>query len=1130
MDVADWLRKLGLEQYEATFRQNDVSAELLPNLTAEDLKDLGITSVGHRRRLLEAIAALRTNATPAVDIVQITQEPAAGPIHHPRSTESTAERRQLTVVFCDLVGSTALSSRLDPEDLREVIAAYHRAVDEVVARSDGFVAKYMGDGVLAYFGYPRAHEDDAERAVRAGLGVIDAVGRLDVKSAQLHARVGIATGLVIVGDLIGEGAAQEQSVVGETPNLAARLQALAEPNAVIIDSVTRTQIGRLLECRDLGAVTLKGLPEPVRIWRVLPEEPTQNRFEALRPARLSPLVGREAELDYLLQRWRKARSGEGGAVIVSGDAGIGKSRLIAALEEKLEDEAPTWLRYFCSPHHTDTPLHPVITALRHEAGFDHRDTNARRLHKLRLALAPTTSAPADIALIAELLSIPLHDHHPILDASPQVRKERTFAALVSRLRLVALTNPALVILEDAHWADPSSIELFDAMLSALPEIPALLVISMRDEDSPASVRWDGIGTLRLPHLDRQQAAELAASVRTDAILPPALLERIVDQTDGVPLFVEELTKNVMETASGGKLGGADFTSLAVPATLQASLMARLDRITAAKAVAQIGAVFGREFSHSLLSAIANLSEPALVHGLQQLVEAGLASRRGTPPDVTYTFKHALIRDTAYGMLLRSRRRELHAHAAAALEDLSPELIEQQPELFAHHYTLAGLVEPAIAFWVKAGRRSVARSAMIEAAAQLRQALELLPELPEGPARLRQELELQSMLGGVLFASQAWAGGWAVQAYARAQELAEQLGDVEATIRVLAGLVTYHIGKCQYRDAGEIAVKLLEIAEREKTSSVKLIAHRCMGVTLHWTGEFAGALDHFDRVLSLYDPARDRQLATVVGFDVGVQAAFLSCWDLLILGRLDQALERFALAREQLREVNHKHSLVLALCYGGIFSLFMQDQERAFHQLTEAFELANDQQFAAWIGISNIVLGSVFSTKDNGARGLAQTRGGYAKYIAANGASETGIPLVLNVTYYLALLARAYEAAGESAESLAHLEAAIDAAERTGERWFEPELHRLKGEWLLRHAPGCEVQAEPAFAHAINRATQQKARFWQLRAAVSLAKLYVVRGHPGRARATLSPVFGRFSECVDWPDLRQAEALLASLPP
>jgi predicted ATPase len=722
-----------------------------------------------------------------------------------------------------------------------------------------------------------------------------------------------------------------------------------------------------------------------------------------------------------------------------------------------------------------------------------------------------------------MLSIRLDDRPPILDASPQARKEATFAALIAHLQSLARMRPLLVVLEDAHWADASSIELFNAVMPALTDVPALVIISTRDGDP--RVLLGRVRTLALSRLDRRQSAALATSIIADAKLAPELIDRIVDQTDGIPLFVEELTKTVVETASADSAGRVP---LAVPASLQASLMARLDRIPVAKEVAQVGAVFGREFAHALLATVAALPEQTLLRGLQQLIDAGLAAREGTPPNARYTFKHALDRDTAYGMLLRSRRRELHASAATVLDDDSPELRERQPELLAHHYAQAGMIEPAISYWAKAGRRSVARSAMVEAVAQVHQALELVPELPEGAARLRQELELQGLLGGALFALQAWSDGSAMRAFARAQELAEQLEDVEATARFLAGQVTYHIGQCQYREARDVAVKLLRISENSDTPIVQLIAHRCMAVCLHWTGQFTDALAHFDRVLDLYDPARDRQLAGILGFDVYVQAAFLACWDLLILGRPEQAATRFELARTQLRDIEHKHSHAFALGYGGVWSLFMGDQDSAFRQLTETLELATEQRFAAWVGTADLLLGSVFTAAADGARGLAQAREGYARYAAAAGISHADTGLVLNATFYLALLAHACEAAGMPAEAREHLDTALDVAARSGECWFEPELHRLKAEWLLRNAPGEEAQAEATFIHAIDHAFRQNALFWELRASVSLARLHVALGRPERARELLNRVCEKFSDKRALPELREAETLLAGL--
>src|SRR6266436_4225532 len=565
MDVADWLRDLGLEQYEPAFRANEIDARVLPSLTAEDLKDLGVTLVGHRRRLLDAIAAIGTEA-PASSVTA----PA----------RADAERRQLTVMFCDLVGSTELSARLDPEDLREVIAAYHRAVADVVGNLDGFVAKYMGDGVLVYFGYPRAHEDDAERAVRAGLGVVDAVGRLDVKSVKLQARVGIATGLVVVGDLIGEGSAQEQSVVGETPNLAARLQALAEPGAVVIAAGTRRLVGDLFEYRDLGAVEVKGIAAPVPAWQVLRPSVVESRFEALRGSALSPLVGRDEEIDLLLRRWARAKAGDGQVVLISGEPGLGKSRIAAGLEERLHPEPHICLRYFCSPHHQDSALFPFVDQLGRAAGFALEDPPAVKLQKLEAVLSPAAPSDEDVAFLADLLSLPASERHPLPNLSPQRKKERTLEALIHQLEGLARRQPVVMVFEDAHWIDPTSRELLDLAVAHIRSLPVLLIVTFRPEFQMPWIGQPQVTMLALNRLDRHDRTTLVAQIAGGKALPDEVIAQIVERTDGVPLFVEELTKSVLE--SGVPLVG-------IPTTLHVSLMARLDRLASVRQVAQIGA-------------------------------------------------------------------------------------------------------------------------------------------------------------------------------------------------------------------------------------------------------------------------------------------------------------------------------------------------------------------------------------------------------------------------------------------------------------------------------------------------------------------------------------------------------------
>ncbi len=1109
MDIAAWLHGLGLQQYEQAFCDNAIDAAVLPELTADDLKDLGVSLVGHRRKLLAAIAALRSEGSSL---------PLA-----PNEGVATAERRHLTVMFCDLVGSTALSARLDPEDLREVIAAYHRAATEVVCGFDGFVAKYMGDGVLVYFGYPQAHEDDAERAVRAGLGVIDAVGRLDVKSVELQARVGIATGLVVVGDLIGEGSAQEQSVVGETPNLAARLQTLAEPDTVVIAAGTRRLVGDLFEYRDLGAVELKGLAGPVQAWQVLRPSVVASRFEALRGAAMTRLVGRDEEIDLLLRRWARAKAGDGQVVLVSGEPGLGKSRITAALEERLHAEPHIRLRYFCSPYHQDSALFPFVDQLGRASGFARDDPPVARLDKLETLLARAAPADEDVAFLSDLLSLPVSERHRLPNLSPQRKKERTLEALIRQLDGLARQQPVVMVFEDAHWIDPTSRELLDLAVERVRSLPVLLIVTFRPEfQSP----WTGqpqVTMLALNRLDRRDRTALVTEIAGGRTLPDEVVDQIVDRTDGVPLFVEELTKSVLESGLLREEGDRyvldrALPPFAIPTTLHDSLIARLDRLASVRHVAQIGAAIGREFPYALLHAVSRLPEDELQAALARLVASELVVQRGMLPDAVYSFKHALVQDAAHGSLLRNARQQLHAQIAEALAAHSPELMDSQPELFAQHYAEAGLVETSVLYWGKAGRRSAARSAMAEAAAQFHKGLDQLALLPDNPERQRQELELCSASGAVLGATKGYAAPETGHAYARARELWEQLGSPSEILGVPYGQSGYHAIRGELDLALRLDEDLLRLSRQRNDSAGLVLGHFSTGRDLMYGGKFAVSQSHLEEALELYDPISHRALVHQAGIDPQVVSQFCLRIVLFCRGFPDQALAQSNAAIAGARRLAHPPSLAGGLHLGTRLLSLVGDDVALDEWVAQLVAVATEQGFLLWGALGTIFRGWVKVKNGDVAEGISLLRSGSAAY-RATGAEQW-------MAHHIALLARACEIAGQVEEALTLLDDALQILERTGERWFEAELYRHKGELLLRQ--GHSQAAEELYRKALSIAEEQGAKLWELRAAASLARLRRDQGRHAEARDLLSPVYGWFTEGFDTQDLREARTLLDEL--
>jgi class 3 adenylate cyclase/predicted ATPase len=1114
MDIAAWLESLSLERYVQAFRDNDVDAEVLLRLTSEDLRELGVASIGHRRCLLDAIAALTETAPKPTTMPAATV--TAAPPDAPAPAE--AERRQLTVMFCDLVGSTALSTRHDPEDLRELIGDYHRAVSETVGRFDGFVAKYMGDGVLIYFGYPQAHEDDAERAVRAGLGVIEAVGRLPARE-DLSVRLGIATGIAVVGDLIGEGAAQERGVVGETPNLAARLQALAAPNTLVIGDATRRQIGGLFDLEDLGPQELAGFAEPQRAWRVLGESGEVSRFEALRSGE-TPLVGREEEVELLIRRWQQAKSGEGRVVLISGEPGIGKSRLTAALSEHIDSEPHTRLRYFCSPHHEDSALYPFIAQLERAADFARDDTIEVKLGKLQALLAPGTPDDDDIALLNELLSLP--SSAADLNLSPQRKREKLFEALLNQLEAEARQRPVLFVFEDAHWIDPTSRELLDLTVDRVRHLPVLLAITFRPEFQPP---WGGrshVASLALNRLGERDGEALVHTLAGNAGLTAEIVAEIVERTDGVPLFVEELTKAVLESAGQGDRVAAVLatTSLAaqsVPATLHASLMARLDRLgPAAKEIAQIGAVLGREFAYELIEPVAQRPERELHAALDQLAEAGLLFCRGAPPHATYLFKHALVQDAAYSTLLRGRRQELHTRVAAALEAQFADLVERQPELLAHHLTAAGDTERAVDQWLKAGQHAAARLAYLEAIAHFERGLGLLRSLPESPSRDGREIELQLALGLCLFAAKG-----AVEAklvYTRAHELAESSGSPQRRFEALYGVWQSNLVSGGITAASPLSERLLRMAEPEGDDGLRLQAHHSAWSTDCYAGAPAKACAHADAGRLLYDPETHASHRFVYGgHDPGVCAGYIGAMAEWLVGYPEKARASITNALALAERIAHPFTLSVALIASSVVYLNRREPGPALRQLEAAETLAAEQRLSLILeagmlrGVALFGQGAIDDA-------IPRIREGVTKW--------TRVGRTLFLPYGLAFLAEGLARQGDRVAALAALRDGLATAGATGEHMWDAELHRVTGTVLLAENRLDEGQA--SLQQAIRIAQAQQAKSLELRAARDLARLWGEQGRRAEASELLAPVYRWFTEGLDTADLKEAKALLDEL--
>jgi class 3 adenylate cyclase len=1118
MDVGDWLRGLGLGQYEAAFRESEIDAVVLPELTESDLSQLGVP-LGHRKRLLKAIAALST--------AEQARAAAVGSV--PGATTETAARRQLTVMFCDLVGSTALSARLDPEDMGGLLRAFQGAVSLAVARFDGHVAKLMGDGALVYFGYPRAHEDDAERAVRAGLRLVEAVRNLQQeRGLALDVRAGIATGLVVVGELMGEGEARERGVVGETPNLAARLQALAEPGTVVVAASTRRLLGEAFELRALGPQVLKGFADPVPTWMVLRESENLSRFEASQSAAMTPFVGREQEVALLTDRWRDATEGEGQVVLLSGEAGIGKSRILAMLRERIGREHHITLRYQCSPHHVNDAFYPIIGQIWHAAGFVSGELATARLDKLEAMITRSGLDSGEIApYLASLLSIPTEGRYPPVEMAPSESKERTIVALIELFVGLTQATPVLALLEDAHWLDPTSLEVFSRLVEKLQTLSALLVVTFRPEFTAPWLGRAHVTAHGLNRFGRRQAVAMINGVTGGKHLPAEVLDEIVAKTDGVPLFVEELTKTVLESSLLREVNEtyvltSDLTPLAIPPTLQDSLMARLDRLETVREVAQIGAAIGREFSYRLLEAVSPITGPALEDALRQLMASELVYGRGAPPEASYVFKHALVQDTAHASLLRSRRQRIHVDIARALIERFTDQVQSAPAIIAHHYTEADLAEPAARYWLAAAELALSRSAPVEASHHVEAGLALIPKLTDGPDRQSLELALQIARANALFALKGYTAPETVAALTVAKLLLDAgVGADMQRFSVLFGLcgANYMAARCE--PALALAHQIVEVAERQDDSIYRLLGYRLLGTTQVLSGQHRESLESLKRAEQYRDPVRQKLLSYRFGIDPGLAVLCYEVLALNLLGLPDQAAQVRERVRAELQ--SHGHAPTIATCNAIVVvlsELLLGDLEACERHSAEVFAYCVEKKVDQIRRFSSIFNACALAMRDPTGENIAAIRAA----IDAN--YRTGTSMFNSV--FISQLGEAALKANDVPSAEAALQEGLAFVEQSGERFWLAEFHRIDGHVALKRAEPQLAQGEACFLQAIKIAGQQKTRMLELRAAIDLGRLWRDTGSPNDPRALLEPILAAIEGGETTRDVRSARVLLAEL--
>jgi predicted ATPase/class 3 adenylate cyclase len=1060
----------------------------------------------------------------------------------PRQSEwafAEAERRQLTCLFCDLVNSVGLSERLDPEELRETLAAYHRVCATVVRRFEGHTHNYLGDGIMVYFGFPSAHEDDAQRAVRSGLGIVEAVEQLNSRlqseyGIDLHVRIGIDTGLVVAGALAADEGIEDEAV-GVPPNIAARLQALAVPDSVVISAAAYRLIAGYFDCRDLGFHTIRGISQPMAIYHVLHESGARTRLDVAARRGLPPMQGRDDELATLADRWAHARAGQGGVALVAGEPGIGKSRLIWALQQHVAQSPDAFLVHLdCSPYFMNTAFYPVVQLLERALEFGLDDTE-QRLDKLDGLLAQYGfDLPTVGPMLARLLALKFEDRYPPLDVPADRQRQLTIDALITILLVRADYQPLLVVVEDLHWIDPSSLDLLTQLIEHVPRTRQLVVLSFRPEFKPPWPEGPGLERLDLSRLDREASARIVTEI-VGLQAPTELLDQLVEKADGVPLYLEELTKLISEQGlirrGNGRLDRArPRPALAIPATLADSLTARLDRLTDSKGVAQLGAAIGRHFSYELLAAVAettaSVETRTLRHNLARLVDAGLLFVERDARGETYTFKHALIQDAAYGSLLRTTRLQYHRHIAQALTGHFPATVETAPELLAHHYTQASMMAEAVPCWLDAGQRALRASANAEAIVHLTTGLDLLADLPAGPERAGVELQFHLTLGPAYMAIRGYAAPEVEACYQRALELCRELGDTPPQlVRALHGMWTNHIVRAQHTSALALGEQVLQLGAATNDDGLLLQGNMEVGWSHYFLGELEQAREHLERVLALYDPERHSSHAFTYGDDPAVSARSNLAQVLWLLGHVDQSLRYSEENLEILRsQINHPYSVAFGLDLAAVVRQYRSDASATRALVDEALALSEAHGLAFIGAMASILKGWTLAQEGDLAEGIAQMRRGLAAQLATG--AELARP------YWLCLIAEACLESGAALEGLALLDEAEAAVQQTDERYWEAEIHRLRGQLLLAAsdpaAPAVVRSAEECYRRALEVARRQGTRSLELRAAVSLSRLWQAAGRHDEARELLAPIYEWFTEGLDHHELREAAALLDEL--